>query len=319
MGVYIADVAEEFGDWVTSCCRRDKVRRTPGGFTVFYLCFRRACTQLYRSPGAFVFDQIVHLLCGIFISVGTQSNDYLGIFPTKVCSLAPPALGMGPGCNFAADRLPVTGMFLTLGVLFAGVTVGSATFGRERVVYWRDVSAGMSVLPYFFAKWVADVPRIVIASCMFTGSLILFLPYRAELYDVWVVVLVMYFCAFSMGYFLSAIMRPPNVALATTGWVLLWAMLLGGVTPRLEDVQLKPFFRPISFLWSISAPRWAIEAWYIKEALARPWKELHDEELTHGYRKQEYEWSVGVIVIIGVAWSVAALVGLKLCNRWKMK
>ncbi|KAJ3040357.1 hypothetical protein HDV00_011013 [Rhizophlyctis rosea] len=319
VGAYLADVGSEIGTTLRYLFTRDKIRTTPNPFTVFYLCYRRACTQLYRSPNAFLFDQIVHLLCGIFISVGTQGNDYLGLLPSRVCSFAPPVLQAGVGCGVPADSLPATGMFLSIGVLFAGVTVGSATFGRERVVFWRDVSGGMSVVPYFLAKWIADIPRIVVASLMFTGAVILFLPFRAPLYYVYGLIITLYFAAFSMGYFLSAIMKPSNVALATTGWVLLWAMLFSGVTPKLEKVEEIDFYKPVRWIWEVSAPRWSVEGWYIVEAGARPWKELQGGVKGHGYVGGRYEDCLGWVVCVGVGWAVLALLGLKLTNRQKMK
>ena len=319
VGNWVADVAGEVGTTIKTLFVKDRVRDTPGALTVFWLCWRRACTQLYRSPSNFLFDQIVHLLCGVFISVGTQSNDYLGLLPRRVCAFAPPVLQGGVGCGVPADSLPATGMFLSIGVLFAGVTVGSATFGRERVVYWRDVGSGMKVLPYFLAKWVADLPRIFVASLMFTGAVILFLPFRAPLYYVYGLIVTLYFAAFAMGYFLSSIMRPANVALATTGWVLLWAMLFSGVTPKLETIKSGEFYAPVEWIWDVSAPRWIVQGWYIVEAAARPWRELQGGELRHGYGGVGYERCLGWVWVIGVGWGIMAFLGLKLVNRQKMK
>ncbi|KND03224.1 uncharacterized protein SPPG_09010 [Spizellomyces punctatus DAOM BR117] len=320
IGAYFADVGGEMRDTVRGLFTKDPVRRTPNPFTVFYLCYLRACTQLYRNPGAFWFDQVVHLLCGIFISVGTQANDYLGLYPQAVCRQAPPALSQGPGCQKAVDQLPGSGMFICLGLLFGGVAVGAGTFGRERVVYWRDASSGMATLPYFMAKWIADIPRIIIAAIMYTLALILFLPFRQRLFEIFDLVLVLYFAAFSMGYFLSSVIKPQSVALAATGFVLLWSMLFGGVNPQLQNVMQTGFYAPIRWLWSVSAPRWAIEAWYIKEAGARPWIELHTMPLRQGaYDSGNYATALVSIVYIGLGWALLAILGMKLVNRDKQK
>ncbi|KAJ3014597.1 hypothetical protein HKX48_005071 [Thoreauomyces humboldtii] len=304
---YWNDVGDEALTTFRQLLRRDPVRSTPNSLQVFYLCYVRACTQ------------IIHLLCGIFISVACYSNDYAGLYPHNVCAIAPPVLGRGLGCSKAIDKLSPSGMFISLGVLFAGVTVGGSTFGLERVVYWRDTAAGMPTLPYFFAKWTADLPRMILASIMFTSSLVLLCPYHSELWDIAVLVATLYFAAFSMGYFLSAMLRPPSVPLATTGFVLLWAMLLGGATPDFLDVQTKSMYDAFRWLWSISAPRWTIEAWYIKEAVARPWAELHDLPLGHAYDRNNYGTALTNVVLIGIGWAVLAIVGLKLVNREKQK
>jgi hypothetical protein len=61
--------------------------------------------------------------------------------------------------------------------MFAAISIAGNTFGREKVVYWRDTSSGMAVLPYYFGKIVIDIPRVILgASCYFI-ALIMFFPY----------------------------------------------------------------------------------------------------------------------------------------------
>ncbi|TPX56194.1 hypothetical protein PhCBS80983_g04712 [Powellomyces hirtus] len=319
VGEYFKDIADECWASAKNMLRRDPVRATPNAVTVFWLCYLRACSQLYRSRGRFWFDQIVHVLCGVFISVATFKNDYLGLFPPAMCAMAPPALQLGAGCGKAIDQLAPSGMFIALGVIFAGVTVGGATFGRERVVFWRDASNGMPALPYFLAKWVADIPRIVMAAIMYSSALLLLLPFHGRLVDVFVLVLTLYFTSFCTGYFLSSVLEPHSVPLASTGFVLLWCMLFGGVTPDLLDVLTKDMYAPFRWLWAISAPRWMIEAWYIKETAARPWIELSEQPLGHGYHRDNYTTAIANVMYIGVGWAVLGLLGLKLVNRGKQK
>lgn len=95
--------------------------------------------------------------------------------------------------------------------------------------------------------------------------------------------------------------------------------VFGGTTPKLVKVMEESFYAPIRWLWSVSAPRWSIEAWYIKEADARPWVELHDEPLEHGYHRDNYAYAISNIMWIGLGWAVLAILGLKLVNRDKQK
>ncbi|KAJ3159427.1 hypothetical protein HDU86_001745 [Geranomyces michiganensis] len=318
-GHYWTDVSQEMWQTARQVFEKDPIRSTPSLLMVFWLCYKRACSQLYRSRSGFWFDQTVHLLCGIFISVATLNNDYLGLFPRKMCMLAPPALQAGIGCGKPGDTLAISGMFISLGILFAGVTVGGATFGRERVVFWRDVSNGMPAVPYFFAKWIADLPRMLIATVMFTCALVLLLPFHSELSSIFLLVQMLYFAAFSMGYFLSSLLEPSAVPLATTGFVLLWAMLFGGVTPDLWSVNREATFAPFRWVWGISPPRWTVEAWYIKETQARPWLELHNDDLSHDYNRDNYGRALGAVSYIAIGWAMLALMALKLVNRDKQK
>lgn len=129
----------------------------------------------------------------VFIQLLIQSHRQ----PEDICDIAPGVLLVE--CSYPTDYLPQVGVFLCLGVLFAGIAAGSSTFGSERVVFWRDTSAGMPALPYYIAKAAADIPRIIVSSFLFTTTFILFFDYRSALYDIFAVVLLVYMTAFGMG------------------------------------------------------------------------------------------------------------------------
>nr|KAJ3418067.1 hypothetical protein HK105_000398 [Polyrhizophydium stewartii] len=316
---YAADVRDELVQSFRGIFTKDRVRQTPGFFTVYMLCLRRAWLQLYRSPAALIFEQFLHLFLGLFISLAVQDSDYAGLLPKSVCELAPPMLRMSVGCAYAYDQLPTAGMFVCFGSLFAGITNGINTFGPERVVFWRDSSAGMAAMPYFLAKWTADIPRMVLGSVMFMTSLALMLPYRSSFLEIYAVVIGIYFAAYSMGYFLSVVVSRNAVSFAATGFVLMWCMVFGGVIIGIDSVSSSPLLSILSWVWGISPPRWAIEAWYIAESQARPWAELHDKQLLHGYKRENYALAISLVFVIGYAWAVASFLSLKLMHRSKQK
>lgn len=261
---------------------------------------------------------VVHLLSGAFISLASQNMDYLGKYPRELCLTAPrPFWRM---CFVPDDLLRQVGLFISLGVLFAGISVGVNTFGNERVVYWRDSAAGMPTFPYFMAKWLADIPRIIIAGSMFTLSLILFWPYRGLIVNHWINITLTYFASFSMGYFLSVVFRKESVALVGTGFALAWSLVFGGVLPALNDVkQQGSIYEPISFIWDLSAPRYTVEYLYIEETSARPWEELKNDSLNFGYFRSNKSNDLRNIFAIGAAWAILAYISMKLLNRDKMK
>jgi hypothetical protein len=55
--------------------------------------------------------------------------------------------------------------------------------------------------------------------------------------------------------------------LAGTGLTLAWSIVFSGVLPELKSVQ--ETFASLEFLWSISGPRWAVEAYWISDVGAR--------------------------------------------------
>ncbi|CAG8559433.1 9983_t:CDS:10 [Cetraspora pellucida] len=223
---YIKDVTLEFILFLRRALffyRRDPIRETPNIFVAFILLFKRACIQLYRNRIQFLLDQLLHLGCGLFISLAVSNMGYIGKAPRELCEITPFVLL--PICLQAKDSIQNVGVFMALGVTFAGISAGGSTFGYEKVVYWRDTSAGMHTVPYFLAKIVADIPR----------------------------------------YFISGLVSKEKLSLVGTGFALAWGMVLSGATPKLEDVESGGTFTYIEWLWDISAQRWAVEALYLKE------------------------------------------------------
>jgi hypothetical protein len=50
-----------------------------------------------------------------------------------------------------------------------------------------------------------------------------------------------------------------------TGFALGWGLVLSGANPKLDEVMTNESYEYIRWIWSISAPRWEIEAIYLKE------------------------------------------------------
>jgi hypothetical protein len=90
-------------------------------------------------------------------------------------------------------------IYLFIFILFFFFLGGGSTFGYEKVVYWRDTAAGMRTVPYFMAKFIADIPRILIAAAMFSSAFVLFYPFRSLFSEVYIIILLSYWSAWSMG------------------------------------------------------------------------------------------------------------------------
>jgi hypothetical protein len=249
--------------------------------------------------------------------LASQNLEFLGKQPQEICDLTPAA--MKAICQKPVDELRQIGVFMSMGIMFAGISVGVTTFGPERVVFWRETASGRPVLPYFFGKVLADIPRLIIAAFMFTLSLILFWPYRSHFLVLYVISILLYFSAFAMGYFLSAIIPSESVGLVGTGFALMWGLVLSGVIPCLEKVKTTGNYEGISWLWDISPPRYAIEALYVKEVQARPFLESSTDLQAYTYRISNFERNLAYLLAIGCGWTFIALLMLKLVYRSRMK
>ena len=245
----------------TLLCIRDPVRESTPLYLQLWLLVKRASKQVFRNARVMIFDVLLHFGCGVFISIATQNFTYLGSFDPEVCRLQ--TLSLQWQCYNATDNIRMAGMFVCLGVFFAGISAGTNTFGREKVVFWRDTASGMSAIPYYLGKFIVDIPRVIVAGAAYSAALVLFYPLKGFFVNLLLLVELLYFAAFSMGYFLSIVFSPAKTPLIGTGFALFWSLVLSGVLPDLTDVSKAPL-NSFSFLWSISPPRWGIEYfWYI--------------------------------------------------------
>ncbi|CAG8603607.1 11403_t:CDS:10, partial [Diversispora eburnea] len=222
---------------------KDPVRQTPGVFSSFILLFKRACLQIYRNKSRFLFDLLLHLGCGAFVSLATNDLDYIGLVPLEICSITPFVESITCLRPINNDTLQTVGVFAALGMTFCGINAGSTTFGFEKVVYWRDTSSGMKTIPYFLAKSIADIPRILIAALMFSLSFILFFSHRARYCEIYVIILFTYIAAWQLE----------KLGLVGTGFALFFGMVLSGATPRLNKIKEN------------DSLKWTVEAIYLKE------------------------------------------------------
>ncbi|CAG8509884.1 480_t:CDS:10 [Funneliformis mosseae] len=316
---YFNDVMTEFSSFLRTTFffwERDPIRETPNGFTSYVLLFKRACLQLYRNRGQFFFDTSLHIACGTFVSLTASNVNYVGRPPRELCIVTPYAVI--PYCLLSLDLVQTCSVFFALGSTFSGITA-CTTFGYEKVVYWRETSAGMKSLPYFLAKFTADIPRIINASTMFSMAFIVFYSYQALFVEIYVIALLSYSCAWTMGYFLSIIVKKEQMALIGTGFALAWSLVLSGKNPELVAVNSSDTYKFVKWLWKVSAPRWVVEALYLKEIGPRKWYEIHNEPLNFTYAFEHYEDCLINLGFIAYGWAVISFCAMKLVNRKKLK
>eukprot|EP00835_Amoeboradix_gromovi_P003549 NODE_239_length_13273_cov_0.404964.p2 type:complete len:808 gc:universal NODE_239_length_13273_cov_0.404964:12719-10296(-) len=292
----------------------DPIRQTPNVFIVYWLLLRRASQQQFRNRLKFLFDDINHFIAGVVVSIAIQQFQYLGTQPSQVCDVAPAVLQST--CRAPVDYINYAGMLICVGVLFSGQTSALVTFGNEMPVYWRDTSSGMPTIPYILAKFTVDLSKIVIASLFYTLGLIMFVDYRSDFLSLALIMLSLYFVAFNFGYLFSVLFDKNSIGLVIVCNALLWSFLFGGVSPDLNEIyNPEKGYGLFRLLWDYSAPRWAIEAYYIKEVTSRQWVENSLDELAHTYNRNNYTKSIKMMFLIGISLSILLFLAMKLKNR----
>jgi hypothetical protein len=64
------------------------------------------------------------------IKIISLPHIYVARQPAEICAMAPVATQLA--CATPSDDIRYVGMFMALGVFFAGISVGASTFGDEK-------------------------------------------------------------------------------------------------------------------------------------------------------------------------------------------
>ncbi|KAK3846107.1 MAG: hypothetical protein J3R72DRAFT_417788 [Linnemannia gamsii] len=161
---------------------------------------------------------------------------------------------------------------------------------------------------------------------MYTGSFIFFFAYRQQLSSLFFVILLLYINAFSLGYFVSAVVSRSMFGLAGTGMSLAWALVLSGTAPHLYKVMNNNGYATVRWVWDVSAPRWGVEAFYLKEMDSRifcyfcvSYNEIKHNVLGDMYAFEHYGGAIMSMIYIGLGWSILKFTLMKFLNRHKVK
>uniref|UniRef100_A0A7S0DJA6 ABC transporter domain-containing protein n=1 Tax=Amorphochlora amoebiformis TaxID=1561963 RepID=A0A7S0DJA6_9EUKA len=311
LGMYLFNI-------LTCGCVLKPTRRLPPVYVIFWLCLKRAFKQVYGNIWDFMQEQVLHVGLGLFLAASANQLVYIGRVEPDVCEVLAPAQMRGPCTQPIRDGYTGTANFMCFAIGFAGIAVGSTTFGAEKTVFYRHVSTGLDVVPYFFAKIVNDLPRMFIASVIVTFLM------QAQFYSVGDtgkilgVTIGLYWTSFSQGYFLSTIVDYMSVPLWGVVFTMFWCLIFSGINIRLTERSNQPGF--VQLLFQMSPPRWAIEAFYINEmSFYADYLDISARLSYFQYSLDNYNIDIGAMFYIGLFWQGASLMLLKLVGRNRMK
>eukprot|EP00854_Cymbomonas_tetramitiformis_P031463 gene31463-39574_t len=92
-------------------------------------------------------------------------------------------------------------MIIGLGLL--STVSALKTFGRDRVVYWREASSGLNPLSFFAALDTFDYTGVVIKPAVFLALYYTFTQPRGDLFAYYLVTACIVYCCTGLAYLLS--------------------------------------------------------------------------------------------------------------------
>jgi ABC-type multidrug transport system ATPase subunit len=318
---------EQYNDvsaYIKSFYEKDPIRETPSGWYQFYLCYIRASKQCFGGFSSFILECILHLLCGAVIAVSAGRLSFVGPLPDTTCILTPAALQSD--CALPLEgNYPQTGNFMCFGVLFAAVATASGIFGNEQVNFWRETSSGLQPIPYFFGKWFAYIPRIICSAFFFWFAFSIKFNNTGAPKDLFEIILFLYWFGYSIGFFVSQIVNIRDAALTGVLFALIFAVGFSGVNPNMNEVRDKG---AAGGFWSLSGPRWAIEAFYIASVKnyksvpngaydGAPYEDVSDSLSAIGYNVNNFAYDIGGLFWTGLGWGLFALLLMVVFRKYR--
>eukprot|EP00002_Diphylleia_rotans_P014506 TRINITY_DN2829_c0_g1_i1.p1 TRINITY_DN2829_c0_g1~~TRINITY_DN2829_c0_g1_i1.p1 ORF type:complete len:902 (+),score=195.71 TRINITY_DN2829_c0_g1_i1:75-2780(+) len=323
---FLTDFLLDFKSWfvdarqsLTSLFQKDPYRETPGFLWQFMYCFNRAFTQTYRDRNIIILGNALHLFAGLFLGIASRSLEFVGPLSPDLAPSCPYELIRRGKCTIPlSDNFAQSGNLLTWAIGFCGIAAGATTFGHEKVVFWRDSSAGLNPFSYFFAKIMSDIPRLLLAgSCFFLAYVLVFSPSGA-MYELYGLMLALYYAGFGCGYFVSQLVHPEAASMVGVAFALVWSIVFSGTNPRLKSVP-DEYGESSMFLWDISYARWGVEAFYVLNIKPFDHEDLSSALRIWSYDLDNYGKCILNILGIGTMWRMISLVMLLAKDRQKKK
>lgn len=306
---------------------QDDIRNTPGYLGQLKVCFVRAFKQKYRRYGTFLSQMLIHLAVALVVSSVASDLQYVGPLPDVVCNTV--TRDLYKSCTAPlVDGYQGVANFLSFGTIFAAISISTGTFGEEQVNYWRECSAGLKTAPYFIAKWLVEVPNIVLATVFFNLAFGIRFPNTNDDRDLFSLFLGMYWWSWSLGFLLSTLASPKYVFLSGVLMALIYAVAFSGVNPPMKEVRaMSP---NVNWLWSISGPRWALEAFYVSQVKYYQYVpsgplegELYMDIAAGldlvGYHIGDFDYDFAGLMWNGFGYGLVAMVIMMFTNRDKKK
>eukprot|EP00455_Lapot_gusevi_P045021 TRINITY_DN5716_c0_g1_i5.p1 TRINITY_DN5716_c0_g1~~TRINITY_DN5716_c0_g1_i5.p1 ORF type:complete len:859 (+),score=112.28 TRINITY_DN5716_c0_g1_i5:76-2652(+) len=273
-------------------------------------CHNRSVLQQYRKSEAYVLEIAVAVLAGALMGaavMGLKGALYQGVFLDNFILLSPSPV---------ESIVPQLGLYVGMAVGLAGAPAGVKTFGEERSMYWREVSAGHSSLAYYIAKTIAVMYRLTSVSFHFSAVFYLLASPIAEYWQIFLIIWMEFFGVYGLAAVISMLVKRENAALLAVV-ITLFAGVFCGYGPSLKDSRQMGY----DFLMEASYARWGSEALYHLETA--PFTHIfrvHEVSAPiFGYTLDRFGFDIGMMCLIGMIYRLVAYLLLIGLNRDKQR
>eukprot|EP01028_Stygiella_incarcerata_P010968 TRINITY_DN598_c0_g2_i3.p1 TRINITY_DN598_c0_g2~~TRINITY_DN598_c0_g2_i3.p1 ORF type:complete len:820 (+),score=195.49 TRINITY_DN598_c0_g2_i3:24-2483(+) len=235
------------------------VRDPAGFFFQLWSFIRRGMVQMVRSYQTHIINTLMHFLAGVIFGIPFLSGRIF-VKPVPLiyaeADYCPKAVRDAFCYSPLYDLTGYLCQFVIMAVSAVAIATSVRSFGMEKVVFWREASAGINKQAYYLAKNIVDLIFIFTYAFSFTCGLLGVASLAGSFGNYLLLVLVTEFAVYALGYILSIISTVPNATLVGVVSTLVWASVANGMTYSVKKMGFWGF---------ISYPRWVSEGIFYAE------------------------------------------------------
>lgn len=292
------ELNQETSEFVNEKSDAKKVARGANYFKQIFLSHVRSLKQQYMNLPSLILELFLATLTGLLIGFATQEH-FIGVAIEPYTTLSP-AINIG--------LLPQKALFICLALCIASASAGVKTFGEERTIYWREAASGHSRSAYFIGVSTSVFYRIILAALHFAVPLQIlsrtYIPFVINAISI----ILLYFCVYGLSSIVSMVVPKkdgPLLAAVTTCIV----SLFNGY------IEKFPYgLKVLSFAF------WYSEAFFNEEvSFAEETTIVSFTADVFGYVTGRTAMNLGLMLVIGIIFRIAAFLAMILLNRDKQK
>ena len=274
-----------------------------------YFCFRRSITQQIRLKSSFMFELGVGALAGFLIGlaeVAQNGVNFRGFY-------LPPYEMLSSSLDYSS--VPQMALLVGLSIGLTASAPGVKIFGEEKLVFYREASAGHNRFCYYIGKVISTVPRILLATFHFTVMFLLLSTPKISFGAAFVANLLYFYCIYGLASCISMITRRedgPLLAVMTS----LIVGVLNGMSPSLVRVRTWH----MTWFWRACPGTWLAEAYFDQNISPYAYLyQIDDAASSVGYTFGQFGLDMGMLFVLGTAYRIVAFLGLRFLDRHKQR
>ncbi|KAL8805817.1 MAG: hypothetical protein Q9182_001729 [Xanthomendoza sp. 2 TL-2023] len=270
-----------------------------------YHCLLRSLLQQYRLRSSFFFEIGVSALGGFLIGLAqfkAEGINFRGYY-------LPPYTILSSSIDYSS--VPQMALLVGIAIGLIASSPGVKIFGEEKLVYWREASAGHNRLAYYTGKILSTFPRMVVACLHFTATFMVLCTPRIDWGAAFVANLLYFYTIYGLASIVSMLTRREDGPLLAVMASLIVGVL-NGMSPTLSVVAEWH----MAWFWRALPGTWLAEAYFEKNVggLGYLYAIEHASQGS-GYRVGKFGWDCCVLGIIGTVYRVLAFLGMRFLDQ----